>query len=390
MMDLNLPAELLVTRERARRFCDEWLIPFELEVEELGSLSLESHRRIHAAVLEQGLNAMNMPREWGGQGFGVLEQVVALEQFGRVTNALWAAVWRPAQVLEHCTDEQRERYLLPEIAGTRRYAYAITEEHAGSDPSKLQTIAARVDGGYRLNGEKWFVTDADIADYLIVVAEVEGAGQTCFLVPLDAPGLRETRRPRYMHTFAFQHPEYVLEDVFVADADVLGAVGKGNEISKEWFLDERLMIAARCLGGAERALETALAYAQERVQFGKPIIEFQGTGFQLADSAVEIAATRALTYQVAWELDQGTLDAKTAHAKASTIKLYASEMAGRVVDRAVQVLGGRGYMRENPVERLYRDLRVDRIWEGTSEIQRVVIVNELAKRGLGGITAWPS
>ena len=359
-------------------------------VEELGSLSLESHRKIHAAVLEHDLNAMNMPREWGGQGFGVLEQVVALEQLGRVTNALWAAVWRPAQVLEHCTDEQRERYLLPEIAGTRRYAYAITEEHAGSDPSKLQTIATRADGGYRLNGEKWFVTDADIADYLIVVAEVEGAGQTCFLVPLDAPGLRETRRPRYMHTFAFQHPEYVLEDVFVADADVLGMVGKGNEISKEWFLDERLMIAARCLGGAERALETALAYAQERVQFGKPIIEFQGTGFQLADSAVEIAATRALTYQVAWELDQGTLDPKTAHAKASTIKLYASEMAGRVVDRAVQVLGGRGYMRENPVERLYRDLRVDRIWEGTSEIQRVVIVNELAKRGLGGITAWPS
>jgi alkylation response protein AidB-like acyl-CoA dehydrogenase len=148
------------------------------------------------------------------------------------------------------------------------------------------------------------------------------------------------------------------------------------------------MIAARCLGGAERALETALAYAQERVQFGGPIIDNQGVSFPLADCAVEIAATRALTYQVAWECGTG-IDRKTIHAKASQVKLYASEMAGRVVDRCVQVLGGRGYMRENPCERLYRDLRVDRIWEGTSEIQRMVIVNELRKRGPGAVTAWP-
>jgi alkylation response protein AidB-like acyl-CoA dehydrogenase len=191
-----------------------------------------------------------------------------------------------------------------------------------------------------------------------------------------------------MHTFAFEHPEYVFADCFVPDDQVLGAPGQGNDLSKDWFTDERLMIAARCIGGAERALETALAYAQERVQFGGPIMDNQGVSFPLADCAVEIAATRALTYQVAWECGTG-IDRKTIHAKASQVKLYASEMAGRVVDRCVQVLGGRGYMRENPCERLYRDLRVDRIWEGTSEIQRMVIVNELRKRGPGALTAWP-
>ena len=149
------------------------------------------------------------------------------------------------------------------------------------------------------------------------------------------------------------------------------------------------MIAARCLGGAERALEVALAYATEREQFGQAIVGYQGVGFQLADSAVELAAARALTYTTAWEIDRAQLDPRTLHARAAAVKLHASEMAGRVVDRAVQVLGGRGYMRENPVERLYRDLRVDRIWEGTSEIQRVVLANELVKRGAAGVAGWP-
>jgi len=387
-VDLRLTPDLIEIRERSRRFCDEWLVPFENETETAGSLSMESYARIRGAVLEARLNAMNMPVEWGGQGFSILQQVIALEQLGRVTNALWACVWRPAQVLEHCTTAQRARFLEPECRGERRYAYAITEPNAGSDVAHLETVATRVDGGWSISGEKWFVTDADIADYLIVVAEAEGHGQTCFLVDSDAAGVRETRRPRYMHTFAFEHPEYVFEDCFVPDDQVLGAPGQGNDLSKDWFTDERLMIAARCLGGAERALETALAYAQERVQFGGPIIDNQGVSFPLADCAVEIAATRALTYQVAWECGTG-IDRKTIHAKASQVKLYASEMAGRVADRCVQVLGGRGYMRENPCERLYRDLRVDRIWEGTSEIQRMVIVNELRKRGPDAVTAWP-
>ena len=378
-MDLRLTPDLIEIRERSRRFCDEWLIPFENETEEAGSLPAESYGRIRTAVLDANLNAMNMPVEWGGQGFSILQQVVALEQLGRVTNALWACVWRPAQVLEHCTPAQRKRFLEPECRGERRYAYAITEPNAGSDVSRLETAARRVEGGWSISGEKWFVTDADIADYLIVVAEADGFGQTCFLVDSDAAGVRETRRPRYMHTFAFEHPEYAFEDCFVPDDQVLGAPGQGNDLSKDWFTDERLMIAARCIGGAERALETALAYAQERVQFGGPIIDNQGVSFPLADCAVEIAATRALTYQVAWECGTG-IDRKTIHAKASQVKLYASEMAGRVVDRCVQVLGGRGVTAETPVMRIFADMRAFRIYDGPSEVHRWSMARALVRR----------
>jgi alkylation response protein AidB-like acyl-CoA dehydrogenase len=387
-MDLALTPELVEIRERSRRFLDEHLLPVELQCELEGGLPAATLARISQGVRDAGLHAVNMPREWGGQGYTWLEQVISQEQLGRSTNALWDVVWRPANVLRHCDDAQRERYLLPEIQGTRRYAYAVTEPGAGSDASRLQTRALRVPGGWRIDGEKWFVTAADVADYLIVVADAEGHGPTAFLIDQGTPGLRETRRPRYMHTFVYEHPEFVLEGCEVPDEQVLGGLGNGHELSREWFVEERLMIAARCLGGAQRALEVALGYACEREQFGRRIVDFQGVSFPLASSAVELAASRALVYQVAWEATRG-LDPKSLHAKASAIKLHASEMAGRVVDRALQVLGGRGYMRENPVERLFRDLRVDRIWEGTSEIQRVVVANELVKRGPATITGWP-
>jgi alkylation response protein AidB-like acyl-CoA dehydrogenase len=387
-MDLALTPELVEIQQRSRRFLDEHLLPVELQCELEGGLPAETLAGISRGVLEARLHAVNMPIAWGGQGFSWLEQVISQEQLGRSTNALWDVVWRPANVLRHCNDEQRERYLLPEILGRRRYAYAVTEPGAGSDASRLATRATRVPGGWSIDGEKWFVTAADVADYLIVVADAEGHGPTAFLIDQGTAGMRETRRPRYMHTFVYEHPEYVFEGCVVPDAQVLGGLGRGHELSREWFIEERLMIAARCLGGAQRALEVALDYACEREQFGQRIVDFQGVSFPLASSAVELAASRALVYQVAWEASRG-LDPKALHAKASAIKLHASEMAGRVVDRALQVLGGRGYMRENPVERLYRDLRVDRIWEGTSEIQRVVVANELVKRGPATITGWP-
>jgi alkylation response protein AidB-like acyl-CoA dehydrogenase len=388
-VDLALTPKQLEIRERSRRYCDEHLLPLELTCDEQDGLRADQLAGAVQAVLDDRLNAVNMPAEWGGQGFSCLEQVICQEQLGRSTNALWDVVWRPANVLRHCNDEQRERYLLPEIRGERRYAYAITEPGAGSDPSRLATTARRDGDAWVLDGEKWFVTVGDVADYLIVVADAEGHGPTTFLVDKDTPGVRELRRPRYMHAFVYEHPEFGFEGVRVGDEQILGGLGEGLSQAKEWFVEERMMIAARCLGGAERALEIALDYATEREQFGQAIAGYQGVGFQLADSAVELAAARALTYTAAWELDRGLLDARTLHAKAAAVKLHASEMAGRVVDRAVQVLGGRGYMRENPVERLFRDLRVDRIWEGTSEIQRVVLVNELVKRGPAGIAAWP-
>ncbi|SCK05292.1 Acyl-CoA dehydrogenases [Streptomyces sp. SceaMP-e96] len=192
-----------------------------------------------------------------------------------------------------------------------------------------------------------------------------------------------TRVPRFMHSAVNGHPEFTFTDVFVPDDDVLGGVGNGYELTKEWFTDERLMIAARTTGAAERALGLARDRSVERRQFGSPIADFQLVQGMLADCAVDIAVNRAYTHQVAWEADQPGTDRKTLHAKAAIAKLAASEAAGRVIDRCVQIFGGRGYDRSYPVERLYRELRVDRIWEGTSEIQRLIIAGELVKRGTG-------
>jgi len=210
---------------------------------------------------------------------------------------------------------------------------------------------------------------------------------TLFLVDKDRPGVRIKRIPKFMHTYVFEHPEFVFENVELGEDKVLGKIGDGFELTKDWFVEARLQIAANCLGAAIRAAEIANTYAAERVQFGRPIRDFQAIEFMLADMAVEIMATKSLVYRVGWEIDRGG-DRKRIHARASAIKLQASEMAGRVIDKALQILGGRGYMRENPVERLYRDIRVDRIWEGTSEIQRAIIGGQIKKRGLGPYVDW--
>ena len=388
-MDLSLNARELEIQQRSRRLCDEHLLPLEILCDENDGLTPEQLAPTYQGILDAKLNAVNMATEWGGQGMTIFEQVLSQEQLGRSTNALWDAVWRPANVLKYCTPEQRERFLVPEIEGKRRSCYAITEADAGSDPSVLATKAVRDGDGFVLSGEKWYVTVGDVADYQIVVADVPGEGPTSFLIDRDQEGVEKFRTPRYMHQFVYEHPIFRYHDVKVGADRVLGEVGEGYNLTKEWFMEERLMIAARCLGGAERCLEDAFAYATEREQFGERIIEFQGVSFPLAEAVAEIAAARAVTYQVAWEITQGTIDPKTLHAKAASIKLFASEMANRVVDSCVQVLGGRGYMRENAVERFYRDLRVDRIWEGTSEIQKVVLVNEMRKRGTHAVAAWP-
>jgi butyryl-CoA dehydrogenase len=314
-----------------------------------------------------------MPREWGGQGLSILEQVVVQEQLGRLTNALWDTVWRPANALRACNAEQRERYLVPCIEGRRRDCFAVTEEGAGSDPQAIAATARRnaAGDGWIIDGEKWFVTVGDVADVLITLVMAEGR-PTLFLIDKDLPGVRIKRVPRYMHTFVYEHPEFVLDGVEVGDGQILGEIGQGYELTRDWFVEERLMIGARTIGAAERALELAVDWATRRVQFGQQIAAFQLIQGMLADCAVDIATNRALLHQVAWEADRG-LDRKTLHGKAALVKLAASEAAGRVVDRCVQIFGGRGYMRDYPVERLYRELRVDRIWEGTSEVQRLTI-----------------
>jgi alkylation response protein AidB-like acyl-CoA dehydrogenase len=253
----------------------------------------------------------------------------------------------------------------------------------------VKTSARLKRGQWELSGEKWFVTSADASDSILVHAHVDGDPDkpTLFIVHQDDPGVVVKRVPKFMHTYVFGHYEYLFERVPLAPSRVLGQVGEGYELTKDWFTETRFQIGAHCTGAAIRATEIANEYAATRVQFGRPIRDFQAIEFMLADMAVEIMAAKSMLYRTAWELTNG-LERKLAHAKASAVKLYCSEMAGRVIDKAVQILGGRGYMRENPVERLYRDIRVDRIWEGTSEIQRAIIGGQIKKRGLGVYTGW--
>jgi butyryl-CoA dehydrogenase len=388
-MDFAYTPRLLDLKRRAIDLTER-ILRYEEPCEENNGLPPEALADIREAVLDAELQAINMPADWGGAGLTVLEQVVVQEELGKLTNALWDAVWRPANALRACTPEQRERWLIPAIRGERRDAVAITEPHAGSDPRAISTTATADGDGYHIDGEKWFVTVGDAADFLLVLAIVQPLGEpTMFLVDKDLPGVIVQRVPRYTHTFVYEHPEFRFEGVHVGPDALLGEVGGGYDLTRDWFTEERLMIGARTIGAAERALALATEWARARMQGGERLIDRQLIQAMLADSAVDIATNRALTHQVAWEFDRGG-SRKTLHAKAAMVKLAASEASNRVVDRCLQIFGGRGYMRENPVERLWRELRVDRIWEGTSEIQRLVVANELDKRGLDGLLSFTS
>lgn len=388
-MDLELSARERELARRGRDFFEQVLAPLELVVDQHGELPADRREAVRQAVRDWGLAGINHSKEDGGLGLTMLEQTVIEEQLGRATNGLWTCVWRPPVSLRFGTAAQKRDYLVPCNAGLRRGAFAITEPGSGSDNRAVETRADRRGGRWVLNGEKWFVTSFNASDFVIVHAHVDGDPDkpTLFLVDSDAPGLRHLRSPKFMHNYAFDHAELRLEDVELGDDRMLGAVGQGFDLTKDWFVEARLQIASHTLGAAIRAAEIANAHASERVQFGRPIRDFQAVEFMLADMAVDIYAAKSMLYRLAAEMDRG-LDRKVVHARASALKLFCSEMAGRVVDKALQVLGGRGYMRENPVERLYRDVRVDRIWEGTSEVQRVVIGGQLRKRGLDVYAGW--
>ena len=373
-------------QERARRFVDDELIPWELHAEEHeGKIPEEDHRRLEQRARDLGLSGMNLPAELGGGGFTTLQQVLVSEQIGRVTNALGWCVHTPAEwAPEVMTDEQIERWLKPAIRGERSECYAITEAGAGSDVDAIEATARRDGDAYVLAGEKMHVTSFNRADHIFFQAKLadgDHAGEhALFVVDKDTAGVRLVREPRYTHTYPDTHAIVAFDDVRVPAAQLIGAEGDGMSFTYAWFRYERLMIGARCCGAAERLIEEATAFAKERVQFGQPIIENQAISHMLADSLTELWAARLMTYRLAENIDAGT-DVKIQHAQCSMAKLYASEMAGRVADRAVQIFGGRGYMRENVAERFWREVRVDRIWEGTSEIQREIVADQLVKRG---------
>lgn len=370
-------------QEKAKKFAETILMPHELECEENDGLPLDVLKKLNQAVIDWEFNAINHSKEDGGQGLSIFEQMLVNEELGKVTNAIWDVVFQPAYPLRFASKQQKEEYVIPTNQGLRRDAYAITEEFAGSDPNQCTTIAEKCEGGYRINGEKWFVTVGDVADYLLVHALVDGDREkpTVFFVEKNLPGVKMTRVPKYTHHFVYEHPEFVFEDVIVDETKILGKIGEGLDLTKDWFVEARLGIAARCVGGAIRALDTANTFAAGRVQFGKSIRDHQAIEFMLADMALDIMAAKSMLYQLCRDVSANS-DRKINHARASAAKLYCSEMVGRVCDKAVQILGGRGYMRENPVERLWRDTRVDRIWEGTSEIQRIITGNHIKKRGI--------
>jgi acyl-CoA dehydrogenase len=370
---------------RARDFADE-LIPFEDEAErnqgELPADIVAGHAK---RARELGLHATNMPKELGGGGCTALQQVLVQEQMGRVTNALgWVAATPPSWLPAVATPDQLERYVRPAIAGQREECYAITEEGAGSDVDAITATARRTRDQYVLNGVKWHVTSYNSADYAFFQARLTGGAHdgehAMFLVDLPSPGVRVVRTPAYTHTISHHHPIVAFENVRVPAANLVGAEGDGMAFAYEWFRFERLMVAARCVGAAERLTAEMTAFAATRQAGGQPISEHGLVAGMLADSLTELFAARTATYETARGIDRGT-DVKVSHAQCSMVKLYCSEMAGRVADRAVQVFGGRGYMRENVAERFFRELRVERIWEGTSEIQRMIIARQMTKRG---------
>ena len=381
----DLTPDQLDLQARARRFVDEVLIPNEELAERSGGrIPDELKQRIKREAIEERLSGGLHAPEHGGQGWTKLEWFLVEEQLGRSTNALSWHMPGAYNVLASGTPEQIERYLKPALRGELHDAYAVTEAEAGSDPSRIATTAVRSDRGWVLNGEKWFVTYGDVAAVYIVMAAALVDGEelpTLFLVDAGLDGIGVVDDPPFTHTYPHGHPTIRFTDVEVGDDAVVGGLGGGDELQRVWFTEERLGIAARGVGSMWRLIEEATAWALAREQGGQRIMDYQGVSFPLADSAADAAAGRLLTMEVARLADAGA-DPKLVHAKASMAKLFVSEAANRCADRAVQIFGGRGYMRTNVAERFFRELRVDRIWEGTSEIQRLIIARALERRGV--------
>jgi acyl-CoA dehydrogenase len=382
-VDFELTAEQRLIVETVRDFVEQELYPHEDEVERLGEVPEELARSIRGKAIASGLYAANMPAELGGGGLDPLSVVLVERELGRASYALQILVERPSNILQACQGEQRERYLGPAIRGERHDCVAMTEPGAGSDIRSMTTTAVRRDGDYVVDGTKHFISHADVADFVILFAAT-GVEQTArgpkklittLLVDKGTPGLEVRRGPPCVSNRGYHQCELVFTDCRVPAANRLGEEGRGFELMGQWLGATRLTVAATSTGRARRVLAAATEWAARRHQFGQPIGRFQGIGFQLADMATELEAAELLTLRAGARLAAGTMT----DADAAMAKLYASEMLGRVTDAAVQVFGGMGLMSELPVERWWRDARVERIWDGTSEIQRHVISRSLLR-----------
>jgi len=386
-VDIVLSKEAQTWQKTAREYADEFLQPHEVEAElNDGVLPEDITKRNKRRAVELGFTAIDVPKSHGGLELSMESQVALWEQLGRVTNALsWCFPEPQSWMFDACSEAQIEKYILPMMRGEQKDCYAITESGPGSDIAGLEATATRDGDDYLLNGEKWYVTSANFADYFWFQAGLpDEDDEALFLVDQGTHGIEIVANPKFSHTYAAHHPTYLFENVRVPASQRVGNAGDGMAFTHSWFRHERLMIGARSCGAAARLIEEAMSFANNRIIDGAPLSEKQAIQFMLADSVTELHASRLMTYDAARSADRGD-DVKTQHSRCSMVKLYVSEMANRVADRAVQIFGGRGYMRENVAERFFRELRVDRIWEGTSEVQRLIIARSLLKRGLDGM-----
>lgn len=387
-MQFGLTEEQQMIVATTRAFVEKELFPHEAEVERTGHLRPELVAELRAKAIAAGLYAANMPAEVGGAGLDTPSWLLYEKELGRANYALhWTCVARPSNILLAGTEAQRQNYLYPCVRGEKSDCLAMTEPGAGSDLRGM-TASARPEGGdWILNGTKHFISHADIADFAIVFLasgeEETPRGKkkriTAFFVDKGTPGF--TVRPGYRNVSHRGYTNSILEfdGCRVPQSQILGEVHKGFEVANSWLGATRLQVASTCLGRAERALDLALRYAAERRQFGQQIGKFQGIAFKLADMAMELKAAELLTREAGWKFDRGTVT----EADMAMAKLKATEVLAMIADEAIQIHGGMGLMDDLPLERIWRDARVERIWEGTSEIQRHIISRELL-RGVGG------
>ena len=382
-MDFELSTEQRLIVDSVRAFVARELMPHEDAVERTGEVPAELDAEIRAKAIAAGFYAANMPEEIGGGGLDAVSVTLLERELGRTAFALQYIVHRPSNILRACTGAQVERYLLPTVRGERVECLAMTEPGAGSDLRAMTTKAERDGDGYVINGRKHFISYADRADFAILFAasgeEETPRGRmkliTSFLIDKGTPGFEVRRGSASVSHRGFHHCELEFTVCRVGPEQVLGAEHHGFDVANEWLGATRLTVAAHCIGRAQRVHEMALDWAATRKQFGQTIGRFQGVSFKLADMATEIAAAELLVLNCAWKLDQ---DAAT-DADFAMAKLYATEMLGRVTDNAVQIFGGMGLMEDLPIERFWRDARVERIWDGTSEIQRHIISRALLR-----------
>lgn len=384
-MDFGLNDEQRLLIETARRFVASELIPLEQQVEDQGALDPATARAIFGKSKALGLYAANIPVELGGGGLSTVDTCLVEEQFGHTTDILIRrAFGNVYEVLLLATPAQRDRWLLPCVKGERTFSVCFTEPGAGSDAAGIKTRATRDGTGWRLSGQKMFISDGSFSDFFVVSAVTDPAagakGISLFIVDKGTPGFKIGRDQPMMGLRGTSHIELFFDDVKLGPESLLGQEGRGLRHAFETLGRIRLAhIGARAVGKATRILKMATDYAIERHQFGEQIGMFQMVQQMLADSAMEINAARLLVLQTAWEIDQG----RDARERISMVKVYAAEMLGRVADRAVQIHGGMGYCRDLPIERFYRDARIFRIYDGTSEIHRTIIGRAMLKQGVG-------